>query len=65
MRLSDGVLVALIIMLSMFAPLATDMFLPALDEMIEYFGTDESTFSMALYMFMLFLAIGILLPGQR
>ena len=63
MRLSDGVLVALIIMLSMFAPLATDMFLPALDEMIEYFGTDESTFSMALYMFMLFLAIGILFLG--
>ena len=63
MRLSDGVLVALIIMLILFAPLATDMFLPALDEMIEYFGTDEATFSMALYMFMLFLAIGILFLG--
>ena len=63
MRLSDGLLVVLIVMLSMFAPLATDMFLPALDEMVVYFGTDESTFSMTLYMFMLFLAIGVLLLG--
>ena len=50
-------------MLSVFAPLSTDMFLPALDEMVEYFGTNESTMSMTMYMFMLFLAIGILFLG--
>ena len=63
MRLSDGMLMVLIIMLSVFAPLSTDMFLPALDEMVEYFGTNESTMSMTMYMFMLFLAIGILFLG--
>ena len=63
MRMSDGMLMVLIIMLSIFAPLSTDMFLPALDEMIEFFGTDESTMSMTMYMFMLFLAIGILFLG--
>ena len=63
MKLSDGALIVLIIMLSMFAPLATDMFLPALDEMVEYFETDEATFSMTMYMFMLFLAIGVLFLG--
>jgi DHA1 family bicyclomycin/chloramphenicol resistance-like MFS transporter len=56
-------LIVLIITLGVFAPLSTDMFLPALDEMVEYFDTTESTFSMALYMFMLFLAIGILFLG--
>ena len=63
MKKPDGDLVLLIILLSMFAPLATDMFLPAMDEMVEFFGTDESTFSMTMYLFMLFLAIGVLLLG--
>jgi DHA1 family bicyclomycin/chloramphenicol resistance-like MFS transporter len=63
MRLPDALLVVLIIMLSSYAPLSTDMFLPALDQMVEYFGTDEQTFSMTMYMFMLFLAIGILFLG--
>ena len=39
------------------------MFLPSLDEMVVYFQTDEATFSMMLYMFMLFLAIGMLFLG--
>ena len=63
MRMSDGMLMALIITLSVFAPLSTDMFLPALDEMVEFFNTDEATMSMTMYMFMLFLAIGILFLG--
>lgn len=63
MRMSDGMLMILIIMLGIFAPLSTDMFLPALDEMVEYFDTSEATFSMTMYMFMLFLAIGILFLG--
>jgi len=62
-RLPDPVLIVLIIVLSVFAPLSTDMFLPALDEMVVYFSTDEATFSMMLYMFMLFLAIGMLFLG--
>ncbi len=63
MRMPDGLLMVLIITLSIFAPLSTDMFLPALDEMVEFFGTDEATMSMTMYMFMLFLAIGILFLG--
>lgn len=63
MRLSEGPLMVLIVLLSMFAPLATDMFLPALDEMVVFFDTNESTMSMTMYMFMLFLAIGILFLG--
>ena len=63
MRMPDGVLMVLIIMLGIFAPLSTDMFLPALDEMMVYFNTDEATLSMTMYMFMLFLAIGILFLG--
>lgn len=63
MRMSDGMLMILIIMLGIFAPLSTDMFLPALDDMVEYFDTSEATFSMTMYMFMLFLAIGILFLG--
>ncbi len=63
MRMPESVLMVLIITLSIFAPLSTDMFLPALDEMVEFFGTDEATMSMTMYMFMLFLAIGILLLG--
>ena len=63
MRMSEGLLMVLIIILSIFAPLSTDMFLPALDEMVEFFDTDEATMSMTMYMFMLFLAIGILLLG--
>jgi DHA1 family bicyclomycin/chloramphenicol resistance-like MFS transporter len=59
----DGVLMVLIIMLGIFAPLSTDMFLPALDEMMVYFNTDEATLSMTMYMFMLFLAVGILFLG--
>ncbi len=61
--MSDGLLMILIIMLGIFAPLSTDMFLPALDEMVVYFNTDEATLSMTMYMFMLFLAIGILFLG--
>ncbi len=63
MKMSDGLLIVLIILLGVFAPLSTDMFLPAMDEMVIYFGTSESVFSMTMYMFMLFLAIGILFLG--
>ena len=62
-KLPDSVLIVLIVILSVFAPLSTDMFLPAMDEMIVYFHTDEETFSMMLYLFMVFLAIGMLFLG--
>jgi DHA1 family bicyclomycin/chloramphenicol resistance-like MFS transporter len=63
MRMSEGLLMVLIILLGIFAPISTDMFLPALDDMVVYFNTNESTLSMTMYMFMLFLAIGILFLG--
>lgn len=63
MRMPEWMLMVLIILLGVFAPLSTDMFLPSLDEMVVYFHTDEATLSMTMYMFMLFLAIGILFLG--
>lgn len=58
-----GPLVLLIVLLSIFGPLSTDMYLPGLPEMVEYFGTSESVMGMTLYMFMLALAVGVLLLG--
>lgn len=63
MKMPEGLLMVLIILLGIFAPISTDMFLPALDDMVVYFNTSESTLSMTMYMFMLFLAIGILFLG--
>ena len=63
MRLGTGPLVVLILLLSMFGPLSTDMYLSALPQMVEDFGTTESTLNMSLYMFMLVLSFSILFLG--
>lgn len=61
--LSRGMWILLIVLLSLFGPLSTDMYLAGLPEMVVYFDTSESVMNMTLYMFMLALAVGVLLLG--
>jgi len=61
--LSKGPLMLLILIMSMFGPLSTDMYLSGLPQMVEDFGTNESTMNMSLYMFMLVLSFCILFLG--
>ncbi len=62
-RLSPGVFLLLIILLSCFAPISTDMYLPALSTMVEELNTTESVMNITLYGFMLMLAISMLVTG--
>ena len=62
-RLGRRPLMLLIIVLSMFGPISTDMYLSGLPAMISDFRTSESVMNMSLYMFMLALAFSILVLG--
>ena len=62
-RLGRRPLMLLIVMLSMFGPLSTDMYLSGLPVMITDFRTTESVMNMSLYLFMLVLSFSILLLG--
>ncbi|MBO4569035.1 MAG: MFS transporter [Candidatus Methanomethylophilaceae archaeon] len=62
-RLGRRPLMLLIVLLSMFGPLSTDMYLSGLPVMIRDFGTTESVMNMSLYLFMLVLSFSILLLG--
>ncbi len=62
-RLSPGTFLALIIMLCIFAPISTDMYLPALSTMVKDLGTDEVMMNMTLYGYMFPLAISMLVMG--
>ena len=63
MRLGKIPLIILILMLSIFGPLSTDMYLSGLPQMVIDFGTNEATMNMSLYMFMLVLSFSILFMG--
>ena len=63
MRLGTVPLMFLIILLSVFGPLSTDMYLSGLPQMVLDFDTDEATLNMSLYMFMLVLSFSILIMG--
>ena len=63
MRLGKTPLILLILVMSMFGPLSTDMYLSGLPQMVEDFATTEATMNMSLYMFMLVLAFSILFLG--
>ncbi|MGN1044827.1 MAG: MFS transporter [Candidatus Methanomethylophilaceae archaeon] len=63
MRLKDGPLIALIITLSVFAPISTDMYLSALPDMMVHFSTNESVMNMTLYGFLLSLTVSSLFIG--
>ena len=58
-----GPLLILVLLLSMFGPLSTDMYLSALPQMVEDFGTTEAVMNMSLYMFMLVLSFSLLFLG--
>ena len=62
-RLSPGVFLLLIIMLSCFAPISTDMYLPALSSMVAEMNTTEAIMNITLYGFMLVLAFSMLVMG--
>lgn len=61
--LKKGGLIALISLLSMVPPLSTDLYMPALPEMTDYFQTSSSLASSTMTVFFIFMAIGILLLG--
>ena len=63
MRLGKVPLVFLILVLSMFGPLSTDMYLSGLPQMVEDFDTTAAKMNMSLYMFMLVLSFSILFMG--
>jgi len=56
-------LIALITLMSMIAPLSTDLYMPALPEMAVYFGVSTSLTSFTMTIFFIFMAIGILVLG--
>ena len=61
--MGKGPLALLILVMSMFGPLSTDMYLSGLPQMVDDFGTNEATMNMSLYMFMLVLSFSILFLG--
>lgn len=56
-------LILILSLLSMTAPLATDMYLPAFPSIADELSTTSSLVSMTLVVFNVFLAIGVLLFG--
>ena len=56
-------IVLLIVILTTIPPFSTDMYLPALPEMVAYFGTTEAVLNITLYGFMFFQAVSMLLLG--
>ena len=62
-HLSPGVFLTLIIMLYMFAPISTDMYLPALADMVSELDTTESMLNATLYCYMMFLGISMVIMG--
>ena len=61
--LKNAGLIALISILSMIPPLATDLYMPALPEMTVYFHTTSTLMSFTMTIFFIFMAIGILILG--
>lgn len=62
--LKNSGLIALISLLSMIPPLSTDLYMPALPEMTDYFNTTSSLASFTMTIFFIFMALGILLLGS-
>ena len=61
--LPQWIIVLLIVILSTIPPFSTDMFLPALSEMVQHFGTTEAILNMTLYGFMFCQAVSMLFFG--
>lgn len=62
--LKNGGLITLITFLSMIPPLSTDLYMPALPEMAEYFHTSSTLTSFTMTIFFIFMSIGILVLGS-
>jgi len=62
-RLKKGGLIFLISILAMIPPLATDLYMPALPEMVIQFHTTTSMTSLTMTIFFVFMAIGTLVLG--
>ena len=62
-HLSPGVFLALIVMLYMFAPISTDMYLPALGVMVTELHTTEAMLNASLYCYMMVLGVGMVVMG--
>jgi len=62
-KLKKGGLIFLITILSMIPPLATDLYMPALPDMVTYFDTTTSMTSLTMTFFFIFMAIGTLVLG--
>lgn len=56
-------LIALITLLSMIPPLATDLYMPAIPEMTKHFETTSTLMSSTMTIFFIFMAFGILVLG--
>jgi len=63
-HLGDRGLIALIALLSAFVPLSTDLYLPALPGMGDYFGVSASLTNLTLILFFLFFSLGLLFWGS-
>lgn len=61
--LPPWVIIVLIIILSVIGPCSTDMYLPGLMEIVDYFDTTEAILNITLYGFLFAQAIGILFLG--
>ena len=61
--LPSWVIILLIVILSTIPPFSTDMFLPALPDMVKYFHTTEAVLNITLYGFMFFQAVSMLILG--
>jgi len=62
-RLGKKGLVAFLTILSAFIPLSTDLYLPALPGMTQYFGVPEYQTNLTLILFFVFYAVSLLLWG--
>lgn len=56
-------IIALVALLSAYPPLTTDMYLPALPNMVEYFNVPLSVVNLTLMVFFVFFSVSILLWG--
>ncbi|MCK9307871.1 MAG: MFS transporter, partial [Methanoculleus sp.] len=61
--LGDRGLIILIALLSAFVPLSTDLYLPALPGMGDYFGVSAGLTNLTLILFFLFFSLGLLFWG--
>lgn len=63
MNFSNKRMLATLAFISAFPPLSTDLYLPALPQMVEVFGTSPAKVNLTLSLFFIFFAVGILIWG--